>query len=207
MSHSREIYTIHERIWHWLQALTIIALMITGFEIHAPQGLHLLGFENAVRVHNAFAVLLLLNALLGFFYFFTTGLMKIFGPRSGEFLTLAIAQGRYYMFGIFRGETHPMERYPGEKLNPLQQLTYLSILNVLLPVQVISGVLIWGAQRWPALVDQIGGLGVLVPIHLLTAWFFLADTIGHVYMTTTGPTVGAHVRAMITGHESAGGHR
>ena len=50
-------------------------------------------------------------------------------------------------------------------------------------------------------------LGVLVPIHLLTAWFFLADTIGHVYMTTTGPTVTAHVRAMITGRESAGGHR
>ena len=68
----REFYTIHERIWHWLQALTIIALMITGGEIHAPQSIRLLGFESAVRVHNAFAVLLLLNATLGFFYFFTS---------------------------------------------------------------------------------------------------------------------------------------
>jgi thiosulfate reductase cytochrome b subunit len=202
----QEYYTIHERIWHWLQALTIIALMITGAEVHAPQTIRLLGFDAAVRVHNAFAALLLLNAALGFFYFFTTGLLKIFGPRSGEFTTLALAQVRYYLFGIFRGEAHPMQRSPEQKLNPLQQLTYLGILNVLLPVQIVTGVLIWGAQRWPAMVDQLGGLGVLVPIHLLAAWFFLADTVAHVYMTTTGSTVTAHVRSMITGRETPGEH-
>jgi len=60
----QEYYTIHERIWHWLQALTIIALMITGAEVHAPQTIRLLGFDAAVRVHNAFAALLLLNAAL-----------------------------------------------------------------------------------------------------------------------------------------------
>jgi len=205
MSH-REMFTIHERIWHWLQAITIIALMVTGFEIHAPHSFHVLGFDTAVRVHNAFAALLLLNAVLGFFYFFTSGLMKIFGPKSHEFMSLAIAQARFYMFGIFRGEPHPMQRTPEQKLNPLQQLVYLSILNVLLPVQVITGILIWGAQRWPGLVDNLGGLGVIVPIHLLTAWFFLADTVAHVYMTTTGPTVFADIKAMITGRAPEGEH-
>jgi len=202
----QEFYTIHERIWHWLQALTIIALMITGAEIHAPQSIRLLGFDGAVRVHNAFAALLLVNAALGFFYFFTTGLLKIFGPRSGEFTNLALTQARYYMFGFFRGEAHPMQRSPEQKLNPLQQLTYLGILNVLLPVQIVTGALIWGAQRWPAMVDQLGGLGILVPLHLLTAWFFLADTVAHVYMTTTGSTVTANVRSMITGRETRGEH-
>lgn len=201
-----EVFTIHERIWHWLQALTIIALMVTGFEIHAPHSFRVLGFESAVRVHNAFAVVLLLNAALGFFYFFTSGLMKIFGPNSREFMTLAIAQTRYYMFGIFRGEPHPIARTPEQKLNPLQQLVYLSILNILLPVQIVTGILIWGAQRWPQLLESLGGMGVLVPIHLLTAWFFLADTVAHVYMTTTGPTVFAEIKAMITGREVEGEH-
>lgn len=204
---AREFYTIHERIWHWLQALTIIALMITGFEIHAPHTIRFLGFDTAVRVHNAFAAVLLINAALGFFYFFTSGLLKIFGPRSGEFTQLAIAQARYYLYGIFRGAPHPMQRTPEAKLNPLQQLVYLSILNVLLPVQIGTGILIWGAQRWPETVTQLGGLGLLVPIHLLTAWFFLADTIAHVYMTTTGPTLTADIRAMITGRETPGAPR
>jgi thiosulfate reductase cytochrome b subunit len=202
-----EKYTIHERIWHWVQALTIVALMITGAEIHAPHRIHLLGFSTAVFVHNSFAALLLLNALLGLFYFFTSGLLKIFGPDSGNFMGLALEQTRYYMFGIFRGDTHPMERHTEQKLNPLQQITYIGILNVLLPMQILSGILIWGAQRWPEFTAQLGGLQVLVPIHLLTAWFFLAETIAHIYMTTTGPTVTAHVRAMITGREPAGGQR
>ena len=203
---NREMFTIHERIWHWLQAVTIIALMVTGFEIHAPDSFGVMGFDTVVRVHNAFAALLLLNAALGFFYFFTSGLLKIFGPDSREFMTLGIAQARYYLFGIFRGEPQPMQRTPEKKLNPLQQLVYLSILNILLPVQIATGILIWGAQRWPGLVENLGGLGVLVPIHLLTAWFFLADTIAHVYMTTTGPTVFADIRAMITGHAAEGDH-
>ncbi|RKZ11298.1 cytochrome B [bacterium] len=202
----REFYTIHERIWHWLQALTIIALMVTGFEIHSPHVFKVMGFETAVRVHNAFAVLLLINAALGFFYFFTAGLLKIFGPRSADFMHLAILQARYYLFGIFRGDPHPMQRTPENKLNPLQQMVYLSILNILLPVQIVTGILIWGAQRWPAAIEQFGGLGLLIPIHLLTAWFFLADTIAHVYMTTTGPTIFADIKQMITGREAEGGH-
>ena len=68
-------------------------------------------------------------------------------------------------------------------------------------MQIVTGILIWGAQHWPGVVDGLGGLGAIVPIHLLTAWFFLADTIAHVYMTTTGPTVFADIKAMITGYE------
>ena len=33
-----------------------------------------------------------------------------------------------------RGEPHPFEKQPGKRLNPLQQVTYLAILNVLLPL-------------------------------------------------------------------------
>ncbi|MCF8092930.1 MAG: cytochrome b/b6 domain-containing protein, partial [Desulfotignum sp.] len=44
------LYTRFERLWHWSQALMIIILMITGFEVH---GLYsLMGFETAVEVHN-----------------------------------------------------------------------------------------------------------------------------------------------------------
>lgn len=200
------LYSFHERAWHWVQAFTVLALLLTGAEIHSPQLLHVFGFDLAVRVHNAFAVLLLLNAAMGLFYFATSGRIRRFGPRPRDFFSLSLAQLRFYTRGIFRGEPHPMQHDASQKLNPLQQITYLAILNVLLPAQVISGGLIWGAARWPELTDSLGGLGVLVPLHTLGAWLFVSFTIMHVYLTTTGATVGAHLRAMVTGSSEITAH-
>ena len=202
------LYTFHERAWHWVQGLTILALLLTGAEIHAPETVAIFGFDLAVKVHNAFAALLLLNALMGLFYFLTSGMIRQFGPQPRDFLSMSIAQIRFYGRGIFRGEPHPMQHDAEHKLNPLQQVTYLAILNLLLPLQVVTGVLIWGASRWPQVVDAVGGLSVLVPLHALGAWFFLAFTVMHVYLTTTGETVGANVKAMVTGtlERPEGGH-
>lgn len=194
-----ELYTLHQRIWHWVQALTIGVLMATGAEIHAPETFRWLGFTTAVRVHNAFAAILVLNAALGLFYFITTGLLRQYLPRRGDFFVLAMRQARYYLHGMFRGGEHPMEQTVHRQLNPLQQGTYLVILNLLLPLQLVTGILIWGAQRWPAVIESIGGLVVLVPLHALGAGLFLAFLVMHVYLTTTGETPLAHLRAMIDG--------
>ena len=43
------IYKRFERFWHWLQALLIFSLIITGFEIHGSCSW--LGFDDAVRLH------------------------------------------------------------------------------------------------------------------------------------------------------------
>jgi thiosulfate reductase cytochrome b subunit len=101
--------------------------------------------------------------------------------------------------GIFKGAEHPYEKTPERKMNPLQQVTYLAILNVLLPLQVITGVLMWGAQRWPELAARVGGLPVLAPIHTLIAWLFASFIVMHVYLTTTGPTPLAGIKGMMLG--------
>jgi thiosulfate reductase cytochrome b subunit len=193
------MYTANERLWHWIQALTIGALLVTGAEVHAPQTVHIFGFAAAVVIHNAAGALLLLNAILGLFYFMTSGMIRQYIPAEREFANMAFAQAKYYLSGIFRGEPHPMEHGPENKLNPLQKITYLAILNLLLPLQMVTGVLIWAGGRWPQLLEPIGGLTYLVPIHALAAWFFLSFTIMHIYLTTTGDTPMANIRAMIVG--------
>lgn len=194
------MYTLHERVWHWIQAFTIIVLLVTGAEVHAPQKVHLLGFQTAVITHNVFAGLLLLNAILGLFFFLTNGLIHHYMPGERGFYNLAFRQARYYLWGIFHGEPHPMEPQPDNRLNPLQKITYLMILNVLLPLQIGTGLLIWGAHYWPAFTNTIGGLPVLLPIHAIGSWFFLAFIIMHIYLTTTGHTPLANIKAMITGY-------
>jgi thiosulfate reductase cytochrome b subunit len=110
-----------------------------------------------------------------------------------------IVQAKYYLWGIFRGAPHPFEKQPERKLNPLQQLTYFGILNVLLPLQVITGALMWGAKQAPEFVNSLGGLPFLAPFHTLIAWLFITFIVAHVYLTTTGHTPLANIRAMMMG--------
>jgi thiosulfate reductase cytochrome b subunit len=114
----------------------------------------------------------------------------------------ALAQAEFYTKGIFAGDAHPLEKTKQNRLNPLQQITYLAILNILLPAQVVTGVLIWGMQEWPQLAAALGGLPLLAPVHTLLAWAFAAFIVMHVYLTTAaGETPGAGIRSMISGWE------
>lgn len=195
------LYTAFERFWHWLQAVTIGLLLATGLIIHRPTAFGIQDFRILITIHNVSAILLIVDASLSLFYHLTTGAIREFIPRPRGFFDQAIVQAKYYISGIFKGEPHPFEKVPGRKLNPLQQATYFGLLNVLLPLQVITGALIWGKQYWPWLVNALGGLPVLAPIHTLGAWLFAAFVVGHVYLTTTGATPLESIRGMITGWE------
>jgi len=115
-------------------------------------------------------------------------------------------QAMYYSQGIFAGAAHPLEKSKDNKLNPLQQITYLAILNILLPAQVITGVLIWGLQRWPHIAMELGGLPVLAMVHTLVAWTFAAFIVMHVYLTTTGHAPTAGIKSMIGGWDAVEKH-
>ena len=69
MNYPSPSYSLHERIWHWLQASAILLLILTGLAIHYPDRLALLGsMANAIRCHSWIGLALILNAFLGIFY-------------------------------------------------------------------------------------------------------------------------------------------
>ncbi len=195
------LYSMYERMWHWLQATAILLLIATGLVIHNPDTFALISFSAAVSLHNALGFLLIANALLGVFYYVTTGSIRQYLPEPREFVALSIQQATFYLHGMFRGERHPLAKTRERRLNPLQQITYLVILNVLLPLQLVTGLLMWSGQRWPDAVTALGGLAGLALLHTLFAWLFGAFVIAHVYLTTTGSTPLAHLKAMLWGYE------
>jgi thiosulfate reductase cytochrome b subunit len=189
------LYTRYERSWHWLQGLLIIVLLVTGFSMH--NNLPLFGFETAVTVHNFLGLSWLIAFAFFVFWIFTTGEWRQYIPTTRKMLAVI----RYYSYGIFRGESHPVPKRKEAKHNPLQRLTYLSLAAFLLPFQMITGFLYWGYNHWHSW--GIGGLSLnlLAVLHTLGAFGILTFLIVHVYMTTTGHSVGAHIKAMITGWE------
>jgi len=196
------MYGLYERLWHWLQTFVVILLLFTGVVIHKPDTFGIFSFQGVVIVHNILAVILVVNAALALFYHLVSGEIQQYIPRPRGFFDRSIAQSLYYLKGIFREEDHPFEKTPDRKLNPLQQMTYFGLLNILLPLQIITGALMWGTQHWPNLAERLGGLPFLAPLHTLTAWLFAAFTVMHVYLTTTGHSPTSNIKAMIFGWET-----
>jgi thiosulfate reductase cytochrome b subunit len=195
------MYGSYERLWHWLQTAAIVLLLLTGMVIHRPDTFSFIDFNNMVLVHNIVAGILAVNAFLALFYHLASGEIKQYIPKPRGFFDRTITQATYYLRGIFKGDHHPFEKTPEKKLNPLQQVTYFGLLNVLLPLQGITGALMWGVQRWPTLANALGGLPVLAPVHTILAWLFASFIVLHVYLTTTGHTAVSSLEAMITGWE------
>ena len=195
------MYESYRRFWHWLQTLSIVILLITGLIIHRPDIFGLFSFHGVVIVHNVLAVILVVNALLSVFYHIATERVQEYIPRPYGFFDDAIVQAKYYISGIFRNEPHPFEKRPDSRMNPIQKATYFGILNVLLPLQILTGALMWGVQKFPAIAGWFGGLPILAPFHSLVAWTFATFIVGHVYMTTTGATPLEAMRGMVTGYE------
>lgn len=200
------MYDAYRRFWHWLQTVAIAILLVTGLIIHRPDIFGAFSFRGVVTVHNVLAVILVANALLSAFYHIATERMQEYIPRPYGFFDDAIVQAKYYISGIFKHEPHPFEKRPYNRMNPIQKATYFGILNVLLPLQILSGALMWGVQKFPAIADWFGGLTVLAPFHALIAWTFATFIVGHVYMTTTGATPFEATRAMVTGYEDVEVH-
>ena len=200
------MYEPYRRFWHWLQTTSIVILLLTGLIIHRPDIFGAFSFPGMVTIHNVIAVILVLNAVFSLFYHVATERIQEFIPHPYGFFDDAIVQAKYYISGIFKGEGHPFEKLPTSRMNPIQKFTYFMILNVLLPLQIITGSLMWAVQKFPAFTNALGGLPVLAPFHSLVAWMFGTFIIVHVYMTTTGATPLEAMRAMVTGYEEVEVH-
>jgi thiosulfate reductase cytochrome b subunit len=189
------LYTRYERFWHWLQSGLIILLLVTGFEIHG--NFTLMGFETAVKVHNILGLSWLIAFAFFVFWVFTTGEWKQYIPTTRKMFEVI----RYYVIGIFRGEPPPFPKRKEAKHNPLQRITYLALAAALLPIQMLTGLLYWGYNSWQGW--GVGWLSLkwMALLHLGGAFALLSFLVVHIYMTTTGHSISAHVKAMITGWE------
>lgn len=192
------IYKRYERFWHWSQALLVIIMMITGFEIHGSYSL--LSFQMAVQLHTLSAWTLLVLWAFTIFWQFTTDEWKQYLPS----LKNVFAMIHYYTIGIFTHSPHPFRKTVVQKHNPLQRLAYLALLAFISPLVWGSGLFYLFYGSWNALgIDKYLTLEFIAIAHtagafMMTAFFFI-----HVYLTTTGHTVFAHIKAMVTGWEEA----
>ncbi len=195
MKKSTYIYKSFERFWHWSQALLILFLAVTGFEIHSS--FKLFGFEHVVQMHNIAAWAFLILIIFAIFWHFVSGEWRQYIPTT----KLIKEQVNYYVLGIFKGAPHPTKKTVYNKFNPLQRIIYLGLKILVIPIQVVSG-FAFLYYIYPDSFWHSSEVKTIALVHTMGAFSLIAFVIAHIYLTTTGHSPTQSLYAMLTGWEN-----
>ena len=213
------------RLWHWVNALTVFIMLMSGLMIfnahpHLYWGQYGANFDHpwlsfhgrpfpgwatipstynlaaARRWHLAFAWLLSVGLIL----FLVTSLINRHAQRD-----LAPSAGEVRPSHIWHDvREHARLRFPtGDaalRYNILQKLSYVAVIFVLLPLMLLSGFAMSPAMdaAWPWLLELFGGRQSARSIHFICAMALLAFIVVHLVMVLlAGPL--NEIGSMITG--------
>lgn len=194
-------YPVWIRVWHAVNALMCILLIITGVSMQYSSIEHpLIRFDLAVAWHNIAGIVLTVNYLVFFIgnIIFKNGIhykinWKGFGKRI-------LNQFSYYLYGIFTNKKPPYPINRFRKFNPLQQLSYVFVMYGFVPVLFITG---W-ALLFPGIIvnDILGSKGLFITdlLHVIAGFIVSLFMVVHIYFCTIGHKVSSHFKAMITGY-------
>lgn len=197
------------RIWHWLNALGIVTLILSGAQIRFPEYVTIFGsYRAAITLHNTAGLVVALSFSIWFFYYkIVSGTMeKIYVPKTYELTTGLFRQVVFYFFSYFFGVGNPHHATPENKFNPLQKSAYLAIMFILMPLIGFTGILLMNVGPMREIVLMVGGLRILGVLHFLLSCSLCAFLFTHVYLATMGNTALAYFKPMWTGWEKVKVH-
>ena len=192
------------RIWHWLNALGIVTLCVTGIQIRFPEYANIFGtYKAAIRLHDIAGITVSISFCLWVFYYLVVArnIVKTYVPNIEDIKAGLFQQAFFYFFTYFLGKKNPHTATPDNKFNSIQKVTYFMTRFLLLPLVILSGLLLMNIAPLRGWIIMIGGIKFLVDAHYLIACSFFAFLCVHIYMATLGHTPFAHFRQMWTGWE------
>lgn len=213
--HSVFVYEAPVRIWHWINALAIIALMATGYYIGAPL---LPSMSGEASDNFLFGYIRFTHFAAG--YIFTVGLLgRVYWAFAGNehaahlfHLPLTdrkwwagfFFQIRYYLFL----EREPRRHVGSNQLDQLAVVLFFTIPSVFL---IVTGFALYGegagVGSWPDrlfgwVIPLFGGSQSVHAWHRLAMWVLLCYVIVHVYMVFREELMSRQscISTMVSGH-------
>ncbi|GAW90925.1 cytochrome b/b6 domain-containing protein [Calderihabitans maritimus] len=167
-------YPFPQRVMHYLHLIGIITLVFTGFLIHhPPQGTS----QSALRVVHVLVGIIVLVVVLVRIYYAFNGFYRDahqFALRRDDWRNLP-AVIRHYL--TLKGELPP---HSG-KYNPLQKLSYLGVV-VLVLAQSLTGMALYWPGTFSGLVASLEGLAGVRASHYALTWLLITFIMVHLYM-------------------------
>ncbi len=204
-NHSERIYLypLWIRIWHMVNALMCLVLIVTGLSIQFSNPSIIVEFKLAVAIHDIAGIVLTVNYLLFFIGNLLTPNGNYYMIGIKGFTGRMFAQIRYYTYGIFKKENPPFPVTPENKFNPLQQFSYVAVMYILVPLVIVSGIGLLYPELTLNSVLGASGLDLTDMLHIAAGFFITIFMCIHIYFCTIGKTPTSNFKSMIDGfHES-----
>ena len=201
--HRIYVHPLPVRIWHWINALGFIVLILSGVQIRYSDLLAIMPFNLAVRLHNWVGFALIGTYFIWLLFYLFTDKIKVYHPElnPAKYFRDSLRQVVFYGYGIFKGQPNPHHVSVYGKFNPLQSISYQIIMILLVPIQFYTGLLLWDVHGFAGSIELFGGVRVVSTVHVLLFIVFTAFIFIHPYLASLGHTPSAHFKAMFNGYE------
>lgn len=195
------LYPVIIRVWHLLNALFILALIITGLSMHYANPDHeFIAFPISTQIHNISGIGITLNYLLFFLGNLITKNGRHYRIIWKGYLSRLKQQFYYYTFGIFKGQQPPFPINEKLKFNPLQQFSYVLIMYCCLPLLIISGLGLLFPETVLKAFLGLGGVFLTDLLHITIGFLVTLFLLIHLYFCTIGHTPTSNFKSMVTGY-------
>ena len=182
MENLNKLYPFWLRLWHSVNGILCLILVITGLMMQyaSPERI-LLSLNKVVFIHNFCGISLIISWIFFIIFNSLTKNGSYYWPKLTIFKE-SIIELRYYAYGMFKGEAKPFKDDPGRKFNPLQQIAYWSTMYIFAPLMVFTGFIMYNIDRLltddkSLLVYQICDF-----IHICAAFMISIFLVIHLYL-------------------------
>jgi len=175
------------RINHWLNAIAIVIMVMSGWQIFDASpfwGLHFsktftLGgwLGGGIQWHFAAMWLLVVNGLVYLIYNLASGRLR------NKFFPIRPAEVLHDIGDALRGK---LSHADPTHYNAVQKLAYVGVMLVIIGV-VASGLAIWKPVQFQVITDTIGGYDLARRIHFVCMALIVAFVAVHVVMVALVP--------------------
>jgi len=193
-------YPVFIRVWHMLNAIFMLILIITGLSMQfSNPDITLLSFPLTIRMHNISGIALTASYLIFLVGNQISGNKKHYRMQWKGLKQRLGKQLQYYLSGYFKGVPPPYPITRERKFNPLQGISYAMSMYVGVPLLVITG---WGLLFPDTVLDRFFGLNGLIftdLLHMILGFLLSVFMIIHIYVSTIGKHPLKNFRAIISG--------
>lgn len=195
------LYPVWVRIWHWINALLFVLLLLTGLSMHyaSASSQFLIPFHTSVMTHNICGIILIINFLFFAFANRFTWNGKYYKISSKNYIRDLWKQVIYYSFGIFKKHPKPFPITKDRKFNPLQQFSYIIAMYVIVPLIIISGLGLLFPDITISKIFGLSGLWLTDLLHQIMGYAIAVFWIIHLYFCTIGKTWTSNFGSMVNG--------
>lgn len=193
-------YPVWIRLWHWLNTLMFLFLLVTGLSMqYSSPDYPFIRFDLAVLLHNIAGIIV----TLGYFVFVIGNMVtsngKFYKVNLREIAGQLKKQFMYYTFGIFKHESAPFPLSENRKFNPLQKVSYIFAMYAFVPIMIISGLGLLFPEIIISQVFGLSGIHLTDLVHIISGFVLSVFMIIHIYFCTIGKTPTANFKSMFTG--------